>query len=229
MKKLILLTLLTSSSIYAQTVQERFETFVCDCFTEKETEFDTSRNLDILDTCFDFPMDDYKEELETLVAQNIDTTKTNPYEAGIIYGKRMFSELQSTLIKTCDPYYHAMTITGEIMLQNMKTGVDTARIDSLSAQIKATPDDYNLVWERGACQMALGNSAEAILDFEYCLENEPEHPTALFFLGWMHDINGDFEKAKTLYQKVLDLNMDLAGFNDIARIKLAIIDRNTKK
>lgn len=229
MKKLILLTLLASSSLTAQTVQERFESFVCDCFTEKEAEFKASQNLDILDTCFDFPMEDYEEELEALIAKNIDTTKVNAYDAGMIYGKRMFSEIQSTLVKTCDPYYHAMRITGKLMLQNMKAGIDAAKIESLTTQIEANPDDNNLIWERGACYMALEDNAKAIADFERCLKNEPNFPPALFFMGWVHDLTDDKVKAMDYYQKVLDLNNDLLGFNDVTRINMAIIERESKK
>ena len=228
MKKLLLLTILSSSLMNAQTLQERFESFVCDCFTEKEAEFKTTQNLDILDSCFDFPMEDYEEELEALIAKNIDTTQISPYDAGMIYGKRMFSEIQSTLVKTCDPYYHAMTITGEVMLRNMKAGIDQSRVDSLTTQIEANPEDYNLIWERGACYMALEDNAKAIADFEFCLENEPDFPPALFFLGWTYDLTGDKAKAMDYYQKVLDLNNDLLGFNDVTRIKMAIIERNAK-
>lgn len=213
----------------AQTIQERFETFVCDCFTEQETEFNATRNLDILDTCFDFPMEDFEEEFEAMIAKNMDTTNINKYEVGYVYGKKMFSDLQSILIKTCDPYYRVMSSTTEIMFENTKIGVDTAKIDSLSAQIKAAPEDYNLVWERGANQMALGNNAEAISDFEICLQNDSEFPPALFFLGWVYDLNGDSEKALIYYKKVLNLPQDPTAFSDMARIKIAIIERNTHK
>ena len=66
MKILLLFTLLTTSSMYAQTLEEGFETFVCDCFTENEAEFNTNNNLNVLNTCFDFSMESYEDEQEVL-------------------------------------------------------------------------------------------------------------------------------------------------------------------
>ncbi|GAB5399899.1 MAG: hypothetical protein Aureis2KO_14840 [Aureisphaera sp.] len=226
---LTIMALVLSHIIIGQTIQEKIETEVCKCFVEQEPRFNETNNLDVLDICFDKPFVKLESEIEAAIAKEIDTTASNAYELGMEYGRKLFNDMQEGLVYNCDSYYNVMQGLRALMHKNMRRDITEQKLDSLSQLVSNAPKDDNLLWERGAHNLALDNIEAAKSDFKQCLEINPDNLVAKFFLGWSYDLNSEYEKAIPLYEETINSTDDIGAFREIGKINLMVIRRMLKE
>ena len=212
-----------------QTLQQKLESGICKCFNEQEFIFNKSKDLDVLDKCFDLPFRDLEKEFEEEIAKKIDTTAANSYELGLDYGRKLFNDMQDGLIINCDSYYNVMQNISKLMYENMGKGVNQQKIDSISLLVKNDLSNDMLLWERGAYNLGLKKIDEAQEDFSNCITINPKNHIATFCLGWTYDLQGNNKKAVEYYEQSINSTEDLGYFREIGRINLAIIRRKIRE
>lgn len=94
--------------------------------------------------------------------------------------------------------------------------------------IIASPNDPNPVFDRALLYIDLGDTAQAIEDFEYVISMNPEDIDALKQLGWFYLEGGtfnDYAKALDYYQRAYALDPDQYIINRGVGIALVRLER----
>jgi len=233
MKLHLIIFFLAGSFCYSQDFSEKFAGDICECFSKQQNEKTPVFDPSVMDTCFNIPNEKYRTDLELLfLLENIDTsTVVNPYqegqELGKLMGKKVFDNIQSQLINSCDSYFDYFVKSQKTMLINLGKGVTKHKVDSITNLIEKSHWPTNLIWERGSFQLGLGNTQAAKSDFETCLKRSPIHVPALFFLAWAHDIEGNYALAIPLYERMIEQSTHSMVF--MAKIYLAVDLRKVKE
>ncbi|WP_324028196.1 tetratricopeptide repeat protein [Maribacter sp. BPC-D8] len=216
MKKIFILLsfLLTSNYIHSQTLNEKIYETTCECFN-------TTENLDRLtsESCYDKSVSQYETEIRELIDEGSEISIQEQAES---LGYKIKSESFEYLIFNCEVYFNYMVDVKEKAFVNFKSSITLEKIDSINELIlkKRT---LELLWERGNYLFVNGELERAEKDYLECLDINPNYYPASFFLGWLNERKGNYDKAIELYENLLD-STDMKA----VKINLAIVKQKLK-
>jgi len=230
MRIFIYLLFFISGICHAQSIEDIILPEFCNCFTENEVHTTEEIDMDLFTTCFDSAFKKNEAAIEELLMKTKDSTSfESQYERGYKMGQQLFGNIQEPLINQCDSYYTYVSKLSPFILKSIQKTSSQENIDTLTKQIDSTDQNIALIGERGTNKMGLLDFKSAEADFNICLNEDPSFPPALFFLAFLHDINGDSEKAIVLYENLLNQDQDLKSIGDVSKIFLAFNKRKIKE
>ncbi|MEW7289640.1 hypothetical protein [Aquimarina sp. 2304DJ70-9] len=234
MKRFLYFIFLVYNFSTGQELFDKISVDICNCFEENEDLNRKNFDIKFFDICHDLSMKKYKPELELLLYKDVDSTSSEyTYEhvnkLGYELGKRMFNKILEPMINNCDAYYTYFSKAREIMLINLGKGITEQKVDSLTNLIEKSYWKTNLLFQRGAYELGLGNVSKAKSDLVSCLEKNPIHIHAMFFLAMAHELEEDYKSAIPLYEEIIDQNQNQNPLTNLAKIYLTITKRRLKE
>ncbi|WP_106794611.1 tetratricopeptide repeat protein [Aquimarina sp. Aq78] len=201
-----------SISIYGQEYKEKLSNDVCKCFTENN-----KKGINTLENCFTQNIGNYRNEFDKLIDKN---SSISEYEQGEIIGKKIFFEMQQNLIQKCDAYFLFFENLREQSILAMKKKYSQSKMDSITTLISKNKTT-DLIWERANLYFANSELKNAEADYQECLKMDPNHIPSMFFLGWLHERNKNYNKAIELYKIILNATkkQEIVLFIEIATRK----------
>lgn len=199
-----------SYHIYGQDFKIEFAKSICECAEEeKEIKDDT------LENCFVKMTSDFQPELDKMIDTASDVPK---YDQSLAIVKQLFFDMQNNLMQNCDVYYEFLNKTREETLLTLKNDFPESDFELLNAEIEKNKTT-NLLWARGSTYLALNKLELAEKDFKESLEIDQNYIRSIFFLGWVNEIKGDYQKAIELYEKTMSITnkQDFLIFIELAK------------
>lgn len=92
-------------------------------------------------------------------------------------------------------------------------------LDLLRKHAKDHPGNATPYWAIGALLMQWQRAADALAAYEIAIALDPEYAAVYIYVGAVHAILGDFEKAEQNYRKALSLYADAPAYYQLAQIK----------
>ncbi len=226
MKKTALIFFFISSLSYAQSLQEKVENQVCKCFNDNDLSLEDAFKSDVLPQCFAKAIGKLEDDFIAEYTQHIDTTSTKTdYQKGQEYGKKLFTDMQHGLIKTCDSYYQLMSLLKKEMYVNFGKGASLKKRDSITRLMNENPTQTKLLIMRGMYNLGINDLEKAQEDIENFIDTSDDNNNAYFLLGFIYDIKEDSKNALIYYNKIEESGTNIGAFNDIALIFKAILKR----
>ena len=226
MKKNILIIFLIFSNIsISQTLEQKMESIICECFEENITAFDDLIGFDIGGKCLKDSLKEVESKFGDEILSRIDSTSSNHYLEGIKLGEKIMLDMQESLVMNCDSYYSIIKDLNKTMFQNMAKEVNARKMDSLSELINERPKDERYLIMRGLYNLGFNKLKEAKRDFKHSLKINPENSIAYFQLGFTYDIQGKYKKAIKYYEKAKFPDKNLGGFEYLRLVFLGVAKR----
>ena len=206
-----LILFLSFISLQAQDFKVKLSQDVCDCFSKSD------KKQDALEACFTNNIINYQADLEKLIDKN---SEISQYEQGQQLGVKVFFEMQQALIQNCDDYFEYFDRLRNESFEDMQKNYGPDNIASLDFQISKNRT-AELLWERGNAYFASSNFNKAKTSYQESLQLDPNYIQSVFFLGWVNEKAGDYNRAIKLYQQVLRRTgkQEIILFIELARRK----------
>ncbi|MFS4493821.1 tetratricopeptide repeat protein [Maribacter sp. 2308TA10-17] len=168
----------------------------------------------------------------TYLAQETDTTALNistgeGYQMGFKLGQQLFDDLQEPLVNNCNAYYEFLLECKKTAFENMNKGISKKEADSLSYIIKKGNWTAETMWQMGSYELGMGNLITAKANFNKALKKNPLHIPSIFFMGIVHDNEGDYKKAINRYNQALEQEENSLTF--IVKMFLEVAKRKEKE
>lgn len=142
------------------------------------------------------------------------------YESGFKLGTDLTKKTMIEMVGKCESYFHLMD---SLRYEEYKT-LDR---DSLTIVLKemnqAGVENQNETFleKRALLSFHLKKYESALIDIEAVLQKNPGNGQAIFLKGWIYEINGDYDAAKIMYDKVADItkNSSFLIFSEVVKRK----------
>lgn len=183
--------------VRSQTVEDIFLEKICDCLTIA-TEKNEGLNEEVFEKCWSADSTLLKQLEEYLVRE---TLIPETYEAGYAFGKVFYEKNQVKLILGCDSWFQYMDRMRYDIFDKIDTSKQELKIKSFTHMLQEEKDNPAIYIQRGVSYFILGEKQNAKSDFETASQMPHASPQCLYFLGWIAELNFEFEKAISYYQK----------------------------
>lgn len=173
---------------------------VCKCLNE----LDSISNIEVLTDCFQKVLERSQKKIDF----KVDPESPYPeYLQGVILGEKIYFELQSLLIQKCTTYYDFWLSVLNQTHEDIKLAASQERLESISLLLDGNYSSEFLA-QRGTVYMGLNKLDSAINDFNEALRINPNNIKAAYFSGWIYELKKDYEKAKVIYNGILNQSSD---------------------
>lgn len=203
---LLIATLFCFNKINAQTELEKiYAKDACDCIQDLPKD-DSAKDSFVL--CFQTAL--MKNE-KLVTAECLRLYGDTTYESGYKLGTELTQKTMSNMIHSCDVYYHLMDslrYSDYAVLNSDSVQQELNKINALAVDER----DAEFLKQRGLLQFQLKNYEESMKDVTEMLKTDPDNVTSLFLKGWIHEINGEYDKSIECYERMKELT-GAATFN----------------
>lgn len=181
----------------AQTIEDVFLDKICDCLTLATKKKD-GLNEEVFENCWSADSALLKQLEAHLVKENM---VPETYEAGYAFGKAFYEKNQVKLMMKCDGWFQYMDLMRYDIFEDIDTSKQELKIRAYSEMLKENPESPGIFIQRGVSYFILGEIEQAKKDFETASMIPGASPQCLYFLGWIAELNFEFEHAITFYRK----------------------------
>jgi tetratricopeptide (TPR) repeat protein len=218
---LLLITFFFSLAIQAQSLEEKIAVEACACFEAASRHSSVADAMSELgDRCFSTILEKHKDEV--MAKFNIrDTTDT---DEAYKFGQQVAPAVMSQMILHCDKFFHYMDSARWDEIRGIDKTQVRLELKASDEKINSGQIDAENYFTRGMCYFLLKEFDHADIDFRTAIKLDEEFGPAYFYIGWIKEIQQDFEGAKTYYQR----SADLTNQHEMIQLLLTLVERKQR-
>ena len=193
---------LVGCSVFGQSpndFEKKFSSTVCDCYQQKNINKDL--NKDNIEACLIEAMEKHEDDIvkECLRLYN-DTTE----ETGYKFGTQLVENIMSSMIATCDYYYHVVDSARHFSYQTDRPDTIRTRLMDME-QTPESNRNAEYYSDKALLYFIIGDRLQCSQQVKLGQEKDPNHGGLLFLQAWLEELNQHYDQAILLYEKLIDL------------------------
>lgn len=212
----LLICLFVISKSYSQTALEiKYAEGACDCIDSLK--LNNNLNQENFSSCFQSALL-INHDLVLQECQRIygDTS----YESGYKLGTDLTQKTMVEMVGKCESYFHLMDSLRYEDYKNLDHD-SLAIVFKEMNQVATENQSETFLEKRALLSFHLKKYQSALADIDAVLQKNPANGQSIFLKGWIYEINGEYDAAKLMYDKVADIskNSSFLIFSEVVKRK----------
>jgi len=206
-----------SGQEFPDELNNGFQQEVCDCLNNSP-----QKKMETAGACIDNWITKYSAKFNSYIDFN---SKKNPQEQFSEIAVKFIRQNRENLIVNCGEITEILRAVRKKLLENDKKNYESIDLDSINKSID-NKEDNNFLLTRAKYYFFHDEWDRSKADFNKILESDPQNDKAVYFLGLINELTGNYREAVDLYHQLIDITKDETYLNDIYIVKRKMKERS---